>query len=308
MKVGIWSDAHITKKHRENTEKFQDLVLKAFETMYKAFQGARVEYVVNCGDFLDKPMIESSDAQFLNKVMNIIQESKLDTYFLLGNHEAYKDSISVLNLLEREHVKIISHVSELPGGILMFPYWVNPEDLDMSGKIICSHHDIFGKSLSNLTGLSHEIFKDAKLVLNGHIHQREKVADNIWNVGSLFSQAFNDNESPGFSILDTETMKLEYCANENTFHYVKVETLEDMTKVDDKGKTFINCVGFEAPEDDRFLKISSTPIVDINIQDTGEITTENKSVKELLTEFCSKNKLSDEVLKKSLEVYDASNK
>jgi DNA repair exonuclease SbcCD nuclease subunit len=120
-------------------------------------------------------------------------------------------------------------------GILFIPYSQQVSEVDpemWKDKIVFTHHDIYGSELAGgkvkaTFGIDPNIFEGAKLVVNGHVHNRSKVGKVI-NAGSLFSTQFGElsetrRDKPQFYILDTETLEMTSYDNEDSIMFVTTD-------------------------------------------------------------------------------------
>lgn len=215
MLIGVYGDVHLTKNMRSLQSIWDTTAMKSIYNMYDKFDEMSVEAAVCLGDFFDKPMIEAKHMQLVMPILNHIDQRTYPTYILLGNHEIDSDSSNILDFLSNWNKIIpVTELSEIEG-MVFIPYNVDPTTVDISGKIVFTHHDIYGSDLAGgktraFFGLDPSIFKDARLVMNGHVHLRSNPAKNILNAGSLLISQQGElkvGTFPQYYVLDTKSCK-----------------------------------------------------------------------------------------------------
>ena len=175
--------------------------------------------VFHAGDFFDKPILTSEERSALDQVKDIVSKWT----FLLGNHE-YSGGFDQLGSLNGRYIRIPTEVDLYGLKTLFLPF--NSTEGDIKGRydLIVGHlglKDIpFGAK-----GLDFNIIdKSCEIFLNGHLHNRLKLGENKWNIGSLTSQNFSDDcleYRKGIVILDTDTKTLEFIENPYAFNFFK---------------------------------------------------------------------------------------
>lgn len=261
MKIGIYGDPHITKKLSYISDEWDASILNTFKNMYETFKNNKVDKVVCLGDFFDSSVLEASSVKKVTEVLSIINDAEFKTHILLGNHEVHGPEGNVLEFLNYENIKpeILLSSEE---GLLFVPYTQSLEELDklmFKDKIVFTHHDIYGSKLSGgkskaTFGVDRDILKDAKLVINGHVHNRWR-AGNVINAGSLFTTQFGEldevyRDKPCYYILDTESLGLEIFQNDDSIMFVTVdaETLEEDLSIYSNNKKVLRIM-YEKEED-----------------------------------------------------------
>lgn len=145
------------------------------------------------------------------------------------------------------------------------------------------HQDMIGGSMGGFTmkkGVDPKIFKDYLHVFNGHIHDPQKVEENVTIIGSPMHHNFGDKGKRGILVLNFETLKVEFVP-------IKFKEFLDITdKSQAKGDHYFRYVGEKPISADgkniKFVKKLAIP--------------ENKEVKEvasdidMITQYAGKNK------------------
>ena len=205
------------------------------------------EYIVNLGDFFDKPDLSS---ETITAVQDI-QWSNIMHYHLVGNHDASNSSLifNSVNTLAGGNHTIITEPQMLlldDCDILFLPYIVecdrkplyqyftdkNDKPINANKpRVIFSHNDISGIQLGPViskTGFTvEEIESNCSYFINGHIHSGQAITNKVLNLGAITGKDFGENSfkhSHNAAILDTETLELTYIENPYAFNFYKIHT------------------------------------------------------------------------------------
>lgn len=200
------------------------------------------DYIVNLGDFFDKPDLSSETITACNE----ISWSNIMHYSIVGNHEASTSTLvfnSVNTLFGTNHTIITEPtVLTLPDCFICFlPYVVEcdrkpikeyfPEVMNTDKPvIILSHNDISGIQLGPVvsrTGFSLEEIEEAcQLFINGHLHNGQQITPKVINLGNFSGKDFGEDAfrySHNVLVLDTETLEVSYIENPYAFNFYKIQ-------------------------------------------------------------------------------------
>lgn len=304
MKIGIWADAHVTKKVRDLTPKFREMAIQGFREMYDTFKKNGVAFAANLGDLLDKPSISPEDVQVIDTLESIFGDYDFPTYHLLGNHEGIQEGgMSILNILNLEGT--VCEPASIDGCIFL-PY--DAPLKEYKNKIVFTHHDIYPENLSQLKGVDISPLASAKHVYNGHVHQYSDPSSNITNVGSLFSLGFGDNLIPCYHILDTDTMELKFYENPYSFLFRKFSSLYELTNYPFNRDRTIALL--ETTEDvnplllpDDFLRLNVRKVIGTTSINTTEEVIVKDNVNNIIKQYCTSKGFSEEDENLMLEIY-----
>lgn len=245
-KIAIFGDAHITKNMRSLQDIWEDSVISSFTNMYKKFDEEKVDFVLGLGDLLDTPEIKAKHLHLLRPVFQLMNRRNYPTYLLLGNHEIDSDESNILEYLsEYENIIPVTDSDITREEFTFIPYNVNPTELDpdfIKDRYVFTHHDIYGSELASgqtkaFFGLDPDIFKDAKLVMNGHVHLKSNPASNILNAGSLLVSQQGElrvGNYPSYYLLNSDTGLLVEIENKYSMIYLSIDArdLELVQKYD----------------------------------------------------------------------------
>lgn len=231
MLIGVYGDVHTTKNLRTLQHIWEPAVTKSILSMYDKFDERGVELAVCLGDFFDAPRLEAKHMKLVMNLLESMNNRTYPTYLLLGNHEIDSDESNILEYLNiYENIFPVTELTDIEN-LCFIPYSVNPEEVDTEGKIVFTHHDIYGSELASgatkaFFGLDPSIFSKAKLVMNGHVHLKSQVSKNVMNAGSLLTSQQGElrlGDFPSYYILDTKTAKYDEYPNQHSMIYLTIE-------------------------------------------------------------------------------------
>lgn len=201
--------------------------------------------IMMLGDFFDSQQLDAMELTALKE----IRWADLPHYILCGNHEQGSSNMSfssahLFNLKGRLHVIDKPHTQYIEDCEVCFlPYVLESDRKSINEyfneysnkRIILSHNDIKGIQLGpyiTQTGFDiEEIQKSCDLFINGHLHNGNKIADKIINIGNLTGQNFGEDASKyehvAF-ILDTDTLEIAVYENPYAMNFYKLDFTQDL--------------------------------------------------------------------------------
>lgn len=241
MKVALITDTHYGFKkgnqdYHDYFKKFYDEVF--FPTLIKN----KIKHVIHMGDVFD--VRKNIDFWSLNwakqNIFDTLKSLGITCDLMVGNHDSfYKNTLEINSLecllLEYDNLRVYSKPTEvnIGGKNIVYLPWIcsdNEEQVlnlirDTSAEVVMGHLELKGfKANPTWTcehGYSSEIFDKFKLVMSGHFHTKSKKG-NISYIGNPYQMYWNDyNDRRGFSIFDTETLKITFIENPRVmFHKI----------------------------------------------------------------------------------------
>ena len=227
MKVAIITDQHFGS--RKNSKLFHDYFLKFYnDVFFPTLEKEGITTVIDMGDTFDsrKGVDFSALAWAKNNYYDRLLEMGVSVHTIVGNHTAYyknTNEVNAVDLLLREYknVTVYSAPTEVLLGKLkvLFIPWINQENQKQTFNLIQKTKSIMAMGHLELNGFrAHRghVMEDGmdidwlekfKLVYSGHYHTR---SDNgkIFYLGNPYEMFWNDaNDTRGFHIFDTETLK-----------------------------------------------------------------------------------------------------
>ena len=247
MKILLFTDLHmcprasiINKWGTKYPSRLENCI-ESLNWMERTAENLGCEYIINLGDFFDKPDLTSETITACND----IKWSNIMHYHLVGNHDASNSSLtfnSVNSLIKDNHVVIDSAQVLLLDGcdICFLPYVTECDrkplteyfkNLDPNRpRIILSHNDISGIQLGPVvskTGFSlEEIEANCSLFVNGHLHNGQALTPKVINLGNLTGKDFGEDAAKhnhNVAVLDTKTMSLTYIENQYAYNFYKIQ-------------------------------------------------------------------------------------
>ena len=256
MKVGVVGDIHwsryssILRQRGSTYSNRLENCIKSVEWAERVMDYQKCDVAIYLGDFFDSSELNSEELTALTELTDK-WSNKFTHYFLVGNHEMgihdlSQSSSHIFNMLNVPKVHGMEVVDKPLSiecdtvNLILLPYILEDERKPLKEyikfvgnnkrNIIFSHNDIAGIQMGKFKsqkGFSiEEIQENCDLFLNGHIHNGEKVADKIINVGNLTGQNFSEDAMKydhGIIILDTETLQCEFYENPHAFNFYKFD-------------------------------------------------------------------------------------
>lgn len=248
MKILLFADLHmcprasIVNKWGDKYPSRLENCIKSVNWLENYAKENNCDYIVNLGDFFDKPDLNSETITACND----IEWSDITHYSLVGNHDASTSSLlfNSVNSLKKDFHKIIAEPTAvtLPDCLICFlPYVVECDrkpikeyfpEIDTTDKpvIIFSHNDISGVQMGPIvskTGFSpEEIESCCSLFINGHLHNGQYITAKILNLGNLTGKDFGEDAAKythGVAILDTETLSVTFVENPFAYNFYKIQ-------------------------------------------------------------------------------------
>ena len=235
MLIGCYGDVHLTKNMRSLQYLWETTATKSIVSMYDKFDELDVEAVVCLGDFFDTPRLEAKHMNLVMPILRHINERTYPTYLLLGNHEIDSDESNILDFLSTyDNIIPVTRLTEIES-FLFIPYNVDPTEVEYKpNHIVFTHHDIYGSELAGgktkaFFGIDPDIFSKAKLVMNGHVHLKSDVRNNVVNAGSILVSQQGElklGEYPEYYLIDTLTGNLTSYENKHSMIYLTIDENE----------------------------------------------------------------------------------
>ena len=257
MKVAILTDTHFgARKGSKYLHDYFELFYK--NVFFPSLQEHGVEAVIHMGDAFDSR--KSIDYQSLEWSKRVVFDplKKYDVHMIVGNHDTYYKNTNEVNspellLQTYSNIKTYSQPTEVNvGGLdILFLPWINQENEATTLKLIertsskCAmgHLELQGfrvnRQLIMEHGLQSELFDKFTLVFSGHYHTRSNNGK-VFYLGNPYEMFWTDvNDTRGFHIFDTETLKHTPVNNPyklfyNIYYEDTPHQLFDATEYEDK--------------------------------------------------------------------------
>jgi DNA repair exonuclease SbcCD nuclease subunit len=259
MKIAITSDIHnhYFKDFDRLTKDGRSFRLSLYEKslwfVWEYCKKNGINYWVDAGDFFHSR--ESITLPVLDMVGNFFSEceekesksGKIFKYFLKGNHDTNNKvgditSLSILSkygkVIKNTSLEGISLANSMSCFIKFIPW--GKEDFveqvnNSKSNLVIAHRMLKGSKVNNtildgesLKGLDYSKFDN---IFCGHVHEYQKIQDNVYYVGSLVGNNFNDkDQDKGFIVYNFETKNFEKIKNPYSPNYkvINFENLEEL--------------------------------------------------------------------------------
>ncbi len=89
MKIGLFTDSHHSSQEITCQNRYNSRSLEKIKEAYAAFKAEGCELVICLGDLTDKEETREKEIQNLKEISEVIKGSLIETYCLMGNHDAF---------------------------------------------------------------------------------------------------------------------------------------------------------------------------------------------------------------------------
>jgi len=227
MKVAIITDQHFGA--RKSSKFLHEYFKKFYDTIFFPYlEKNNIKTVIDMGDTFDNRRsidlwaLEWAKENYYDR----LQQLGVTLHTIVGNHTAYYKNTNSVNsvgllLKEYDNIKIYSEVEEVKLDQLkvLFVPWINSENEENTrksiqkskSKIVMGHLELNGfrahRGHVMEDGMNTDMFSKFDLVYSGHYHTRSNDGK-IFYLGNPYEMFWNDvNDTRGFHIFDTETLK-----------------------------------------------------------------------------------------------------
>jgi hypothetical protein len=294
MKIALLNDTHWGA--RNDSPSFINYFNKFYdEVFFPYLQENNISTLIHLGDVVDRrKFINHNTAyNFKLKFWDKIEQLKLDTHILLGNHDTYYKNTNTVNALQNlnlpKNTKIYtSHDTVSFDGLeILFLPWICDDLVESSlhtidnstAQIVMGHLEIKGfemhKGHLNEQGLDKSLFKRFEKVISGHFHKKSDDG-HIYYLGAPYEITWSDYKCPkGFHIFDTQTRELTRIPNPLRIHKKLVynDKAEDYNKknLKDFENTFVKLFISNKTDTDIFDKFVEKFHSEINVHELNII-------------------------------------
>jgi len=309
MKVALITDTHYNfKKANKN---FHDYFAKFYKDIFFPYlEKNNIKTVIHLGDAFDnRKGVDYWALDWAKKnVYDVFKKLNIKVYSIVGNHDTYyknTNEVNSIDILLDEYENIVKISS---------PKEVTIDGLELQGFFVFP-----GQTQPH--GLDKQIFSKFKKVFSGHYHTRSDDGK-IFYIGNPYQMFWNDyNDTRGFSIFDTETLKTKLIENPYTifekiyyedskFDDIDIENLRDkIVKLIVKKKS--NQKQYDLFLDNLtkipFLELKVSEILDVDDSNYQYSETEIEDTLSILNGYVEESEfqLNKEVVKKIIkDIYD----
>ena len=266
MKVLFFTDLHLDNWSAFSTTVsggYNSRFMQQLNTLENILQYAAKHKcrIVFGGDLFNRRLLIPSDVMHMTyKLLSVYNSQPI--YFVIGNHDIYdwnSENNSLAVLSEMQHVYVIDeptsvytadnvHLSLVPHGALLPTSSASlRSEVQNYYEILVTHYGVnearLGpKDFKMKDDLTVKQLKELNydLILLGHIHKPQTLADNIIVMGSLMGHSFHEtDEEKYFYIFDTKTRELEAIkSGAPQFLTIDVKTKAQLKKLELSDKNY----------------------------------------------------------------------
>lgn len=232
-KVAMITDTHAGV--RNDNPAFQQYQKKCYEWFFDYLYKNRISDVIHLGDIYDrrKHVNFMSAKRLREDFLEPLEQRGILTHILAGNHDMYYKNDHAVNALReivdgRYNVIQIYDtptVINIDGMDIQLMPWITDSNRteameainNPKASTLMGHLELNGftmhRGLISDHGFDRKLFQNFDTVYSGHYHHRSTVG-NITYIGAFGEYTWHDYGDPrGFSVLDTETGRLEFIQN-----------------------------------------------------------------------------------------------
>ncbi len=237
MKIALLNDTHFGC--RNDSPAFMEYQNRFYnELFFPYLKKHNINTLVHLGDVVDRrKFINHNTAHNFKKVFwDKIDEMKLDTHIIIGNHDTYYKNTNEINAMSNLSISKEAKVYTRPTEVtfdnldILFLPWICDDNYDDSiykidnstSLIAMGHLEVKGfemhKGVYNDHGLDKSQFTKFEKVISGHFHKKSDDG-RVYYLGTQYEITWSDYGCPkGFHIFDTETRELERISNPIKIH------------------------------------------------------------------------------------------
>lgn len=253
MKIGFITDSHLcnwrdfgdTGIQRGRISRRMQSQLNVLIQAFDIFEKSKVDYVCHLGDWTHSVGITKNEE--LNALVELLERQDFDWTYVHGNHDTAvrikpDDHNIITNVIERFARSTGELEKELK--IKIVNYYDEVDYDEIKGyDLVLLHKTPCGAKIGSFIfedGVDWKRLADTnRLVLFGHIHQKQVLAKNCIILGSPMPFTFGDEGERGIWILDTEDFSIEF----RKLKYPEFVTVENPDEVKEDGNYYrvLNC-------------------------------------------------------------------
>ena len=258
-KIAVFTDIHFGE--HQDSKAHNEMCIEFIEWFITQAKDQGADKIIFMGDWHhNQSRIGSETLNYSYKGCQLLNDSGLDTFFIIGNHDIlYKDTRQIHslpflsdfpNIIEVNDAQSYDDVSGKKW--LMVP-WVTPND-DLSEHLQTNYDYVFGhfefpgfmmnemyKMPDRVGKMKADVFTKPKFVFSGHFHKRQsykvKGGATVWYVGNAFPHNMSDagDRDRGMMILDQSIDDVSFINWPDMPTYDKVKLSELLENPDNYG-------------------------------------------------------------------------
>jgi DNA repair exonuclease SbcCD nuclease subunit len=237
-KVACISDIHLGV--HQNSQTWHKIGIDFANWLNETLKERNIKDIINAGDiFHNRHEIGVNTIHAAHNFFDILKDFNIVA--ITGNHDCYykdKSDINSIAILSKNNINVFQelHAETINGQKIVFcPWGVEVKDIPRC-DILVGHFEIISFRMNQHKVCDHgvdtnNLLDKAKIIISGHFHYREhrKYPNNksILYLGSPFELDFGDRDQvKGVSILDTDTLDIEFIENNLTPKHKKIKISE----------------------------------------------------------------------------------
>jgi DNA repair exonuclease SbcCD nuclease subunit len=257
-KIAMVTDTHAGV--RNDNPAFQLYQKKCWQWFFDYIDQNQIKTVIHLGDIYDRRKYVNfmSSKRLREDFLEPLEQRKVDTHIICGNHDQYYKDTHVVNALDELitgryqyiHSYLTPTLISIDGLPIQIMPWITDSNRDEAmdailkpkATVLMGHLELNGftmhRGLISDHGMDRTAFDKFDKVYSGHYHHRSTIG-NVSYIGAFGEYTWHDYNDPrGFSIFDTETSVLEFIQNPHKmFRIAKYDDVANPEIVDKIQKT-----------------------------------------------------------------------
>ena len=232
-KIALIGDTHFGI--RNDSPIFHEYFKRSLKYFFDYIDDNKIQHIIHLGDLFDRRKFLSylTASVCRKEFLDPIQERKLDTHIIAGNHDQYFKDTYEVNALDEIVTNRYSYIKtyntpqqiNIDGLDIQLIPWINSKNHIQSfdriqntqAQVLIGHLELNGfdmfRGMMSEHGLETHLFDRFDLVFSGHYHHKSS-KNNIHYIGAFAEYTWADYQDPrGFTILDTQTRIFEFIQN-----------------------------------------------------------------------------------------------
>lgn len=239
-KVACISDIHLGV--HQDSPVWHDIAINFAYWLRSTLRERHIDDLIIAGDiFHNRHEIGVNTIHLAHRFFDILKEFNIVA--ITGNHDCYykdKSDINSISILNNKNITVFQELRTytLNEKVFTFCPWGVAADTIPKSDVIVGHFEITNFKMNHHKVCDHGVATESlldkgKIIISGHFHYRDhrKYSNNrsILYLGSPYELDFGDrDQEKGISILDTETLDIEFICNNITPKHKKIK-ITDLT-------------------------------------------------------------------------------
>lgn len=246
-KIALLTDTHFGVRN-DNPIVLENMK-RSMDFFFREIEARKIDDIIHLGDLYDRRKYVNYLTSSVCRNSFLVPASRnYRTHIVIGNHDQYFKNTHEVNALRElvagryANINVYSTPSEVNVAgldILLLP-WISDDNRDVAeqaiknstARVAMGHLELTGFEMYRGVPMQHgddpNLYSKFEGVYTGHYHRRSSL-DNVHYIGAMGEYTWSDYGCPrGFTILDTETLDMEFVENPNRlFRQIRYDDAND---------------------------------------------------------------------------------